>query len=63
MTSGTWKMDARRSSTRSRTICSSGVAATLVPNAVLKVYPGGSHGLIATNADAVNADLLDFLKA
>ncbi|SPA02041.1 Non-heme haloperoxidase (fragment) [Cupriavidus taiwanensis] len=39
------------------------LAIELVPNAVLKVYRGGSHGLIATSADAVNADLLDFVKA
>lgn len=42
---------------------SSRVAARLVPNAALKVYPDGSHGLIVTSADVVNADLLDFLKA
>ncbi|SOZ40335.1 alpha/beta fold hydrolase [Cupriavidus neocaledonicus] len=38
------------------------LAVKLVPDARLKVYPGGSHGLIATSADAVNADLLDFVK-
>ncbi|SPA55707.1 protein of unknown function [Cupriavidus taiwanensis] len=38
------------------------LAVELVPNAVLKVYRGGSHGLIVTSADTVNADLLDFVK-
>ena len=35
----------------------------LVPNAKLKVYPGGSHGLAATAKDQLNADLLAFAKA
>lgn len=34
----------------------------LVPNAKLKVYPGGSHGLAATAKDQLNADLLAFAK-
>jgi non-heme chloroperoxidase len=35
----------------------------LVKNAQLKVYKGGSHGICATIADEVNADLLAFFKA
>jgi non-heme chloroperoxidase len=37
--------------------------AQLVKNAELKVYPGLPHGLCATHADLVNADLLAFFKA
>jgi non-heme chloroperoxidase len=35
----------------------------LVPNATLKVYPGGPHGMCTTQADKVNADLLAFLQS
>jgi len=35
----------------------------LVKRASLKIYPGGSHGLAATNKDQLNADLLAFLKS
>jgi non-heme chloroperoxidase len=38
-------------------------AAALIRGAVLKVYPGGPHGLADTHRDAVNADLLAFLGA
>lgn len=38
-------------------------AATLVKDATLKVYPGGSHGLADTHGDALNADLLAFIRA
>jgi non-heme chloroperoxidase len=34
----------------------------LVPNAVLKVYPGGSHSLGDTSKDELNADLLAFIR-
>ena len=37
--------------------------AKLVKDAVLKVYPGLSHGMCTINADQVNADLLEFIKA
>ena len=37
-------------------------AAKLIPGAVLKVYPGGSHGLAATHKDQLNADLLAFAR-
>ncbi|MFD7768417.1 alpha/beta fold hydrolase [Streptomyces sp. NPDC059787] len=38
-------------------------AITLLGDAVLKVYPGLSHGMCTVNADTVNADLLDFIKS
>jgi non-heme chloroperoxidase len=34
----------------------------LVRNATLKVYEGGSHGLMVTHRERLNKDLLDFLK-
>jgi len=38
------------------------LAAKRIKNAVLKVYPGGSHGLAVTHKDQLNADLLAFIK-
>ena len=38
-------------------------AVRIAPNARLKVYPGGSHGLCSTQKDEVNADLLSFLQS
>ena len=38
------------------------VTAEILPNAQLKVYPGGSHGICTTEKDQLNADLLAFLK-
>ena len=38
------------------------LAAKLIKNATLKIYPGGSHGICATEKDKVNADLLAFIK-
>jgi non-heme chloroperoxidase len=38
------------------------LAAKLVKNAKLKVYPGFSHGMCTTNPDQINADLLAFIK-
>jgi non-heme chloroperoxidase len=38
-------------------------SAKLVKDAVLKVYPGGSHSLGDTSKDQLNADLLAFLKS
>ena len=38
-------------------------SSTLVKNATLKVYPGGSHGLADTHKDQLNADLIAFLRA
>jgi non-heme chloroperoxidase len=37
------------------------LSATLIKNAQLKVYKGGSHGICSTQKDEVNEDLLDFL--
>jgi len=34
----------------------------IVPDAILKVYPGGSHGIAIVDPDKVNADLLEFIK-
>ena len=36
-------------------------AADIVPNATLKIYAGGSHGLAETEADRFNADVLAFI--
>lgn len=38
-------------------------AVQMVPGAMLKVYPGGAHGLTATHKDQFNNDLLAFLTA
>ena len=38
------------------------LSAKLVPNATLKVYPGGPHGMCTTQKDEVNADLLNFIQ-
>ena len=38
------------------------MSAKIVKNATLKVYPGFPHGMPATNADQINADLLAFFK-
>jgi non-heme chloroperoxidase len=38
------------------------LSAKLVKGAVLKVYPGGPHGLCSTMKDKVNGDLLEFIK-
>jgi non-heme chloroperoxidase len=38
------------------------ISSKIVKNSTLKIYPGGSHGLTATNKDQVNADLHAFLK-
>jgi hypothetical protein len=39
------------------------LSAKCVPNAILKIYPGGSHSLGDTSKDQLNADLLAFLKS
>ena len=41
---------------------SSELTAGLVKDATLKVYPGYPHGMCATNADVINADLLAFFQ-
>ena len=38
-------------------------AAKLVKGAVTKFYPGFPHGMPATHADRINADLLDFIRS
>ncbi|MFZ0801617.1 MAG: alpha/beta hydrolase [Terriglobales bacterium] len=38
------------------------LSAKIVKNATLKVYPGFPHGMPATNADVINADLLAFFQ-
>lgn len=38
-------------------------AAEMLPNAQLKVYHGGSHGICTTEKDKINEDLLAFLKS
>jgi non-heme chloroperoxidase len=42
---------------------SANLSAKLVKNAVLKIYPGGSHSLGDTSKDQINADLLEFANA
>lgn len=39
------------------------LSSKLVPGAVLKIYPGGSHSLGDTSKEQLNADLLAFLKS
>ena len=39
------------------------LAAKLVPGAMLKIYPGFSHGMAIVNADTINADLLTFIRS
>jgi non-heme chloroperoxidase len=38
------------------------LSSKILKNATLKVYPGFPHGMPATNADQINADLLAFFK-
>lgn len=38
-------------------------SAALLPNGILKTYKGFPHGMITTQADTVNADILEFLRA
>jgi non-heme chloroperoxidase len=38
------------------------MSSKLVKGAILKVYPGGAHGLTDTAKDQLNADLLAFIK-
>jgi non-heme chloroperoxidase len=39
------------------------LAAKLVKNAILKIYPGGSHSLGDTSRDQLNQDLLEFINS
>ncbi|WP_322011241.1 alpha/beta hydrolase [Paraburkholderia sp. J12] len=36
--------------------------AKLIKNSTLKIYPGFPHGMLTTNADVINPDLLAFIK-
>ncbi len=38
------------------------LSSKIIPNATLKVYPGGAHGFAQTNQDEFNTDLLAFIK-
>ncbi|MBQ0742555.1 MAG: alpha/beta hydrolase [Pseudomonas sp.] len=42
---------------------SADLAAQIVSDAILKVYPGGSHGLAQTDAEQFNADVLAFIRS
>jgi non-heme chloroperoxidase len=37
--------------------------AKLIRNSTLKIYPGYSHGMLTTNADVINPDILAFIKS
>ncbi len=37
--------------------------AKLIKNSTLKIYPGYPHGMMTTHADAINADLLAFIRS
>ncbi|HEX3971765.1 MAG TPA: alpha/beta hydrolase [Stellaceae bacterium] len=37
--------------------------AKLIKNSKLKIYPGYPHGMLTTNADVINVDLLAFIKS
>ncbi len=39
------------------------LTAKLVRGAALRIYKGGDHGICATQADRVNADLLEFIRS
>ena len=39
------------------------LAVKLVPDAQLKIYPGGSHALGDTDREKLNADLLEFARS
>ena len=42
---------------------SGNLTAKILTNAQFKVYEGGSHGLLITQKDKLNADLLAFLQS
>ncbi|HIE4194780.1 MULTISPECIES: alpha/beta fold hydrolase [Burkholderia] len=39
------------------------LSAKLLKNARLRIYPGYPHGMLTTNADVINADILKFIKS
>ena len=38
------------------------MSAKLLQNGTLKTYPGFPHGMPTTQADIINADLLEFIR-
>jgi non-heme chloroperoxidase len=44
-------------------VASAMLTTKLIRHSILKIYPGGSHGLADTHKDELNADLLAFLKS
>ncbi|MBP2561930.1 pimeloyl-ACP methyl ester carboxylesterase [Neorhizobium galegae] len=42
---------------------SANLAVKLLKNGTLKVYPGYPHGMLATNPDVLNADMLAFIQS
>ena len=38
------------------------IQAKLIKNSTLKIYPGYPHGILTTNADVINPDILAFIK-
>jgi non-heme chloroperoxidase len=39
------------------------LSSKIVKGATLKIYPGAPHGLMSTNKEQFNADLLSFLRS
>jgi non-heme chloroperoxidase len=39
------------------------LSAKLLKNSTLKIYPGFPHGMLTTHADAINQDLLAFVRS
>ncbi|WP_175921183.1 alpha/beta fold hydrolase [Burkholderia latens] len=39
------------------------LSAKLLKNATLRIYPGYPHGMLTTNADVINADILKFIRS
>jgi non-heme chloroperoxidase len=39
------------------------LAAKLLKNSTLKIYPGLPHGMMTTHADLINADILNFIRS
>lgn len=39
------------------------LSSKLLPNGILKVYPGFPHGMPTTEASTINADLLEFIRS
>ena len=37
--------------------------AKLLQHGTLKIYPGLSHGMMTTNAEVINADILAFIRS